>query len=135
MSSRTHSPSGPRLVANACPRCGSAEIRRLSLIYQTGLQTDTERKPAHAMALSKQAAPPTKKPAVMWATAAAAFLIVALGALPSSRLMTTIAFGSVAVAIGFAARAMTYNSMVFPRLHEQWERSSMCNRCGTVFVE
>ena len=40
----------------------------------------------------------------------------------------------VAVAIGFAARAMTYNSMVYPRLFDQWERSSMCNRCGNVFV-
>jgi len=71
----------------------------------------------------------------MWATAAAGFLVVALITLSISRLMTIMSFSSVAVAIGFAARAMTYNSMVFPRLREQWERSSMCNRCGTVFVE
>ena len=135
MSSRTQYPSGPRLVANACPRCGSAEIRRLSLIYQTGLPTNSDRRPQHELALSKQAAPPTKKPAAMWAMAAAVFLVVALATLWSSRVMTTMAFGSLAVAIGFAARAVTYNSMVFPRLHEQWEHSSMCNRCGTVFVE
>lgn len=87
------------------------------------------------MTLSKQAAPPTKKPAVMWAMAAAVFLFVALATLWSSRVMTIMGFGSLAVAIGFAARAMTYNSLVFPRLHDQWEHSSMCNRCGTVFVE
>jgi hypothetical protein len=107
----------------------------LSLIHEAGLPTNTERKPPHETALSKQAAPPTKKPAVMWAAASAIFAIVAVLSLSRSPLFTTVAFASVAVAIGFAARAMTYNSMVFPRLHEQWERSFMCNRCGSVFVE
>ena len=40
----------------------------------------------------------------------------------------------VAVAIGFAVRAATYNTLVYPRLYEQWERSSRCDRCGNVFV-
>lgn len=71
----------------------------------------------------------------MWAVAAAVFAVVALSTLSLSAVMTALAFSSVAVAIGFAVRAMTYNSMVFPRLHEQWEHSCMCNRCGTVFVE
>ena len=39
------------------------------------------------------------------------------------------------IAIGFVARAMTYNSIVYPRLHDQRDHSTMCNRCGTVFVE
>jgi hypothetical protein len=71
----------------------------------------------------------------MWVGAAAVFAIVAFTTLSRSPAMTTLAFTSVAVAIGFAAHAMTYNNLVFPRLHEQWERSCMCNRCGTVFVD
>jgi len=71
----------------------------------------------------------------MWAAAAAVFAIVAVLSLSSSAVMTAMGFTSVAVAIGFAARAMTYNSMVFPRLYEQWEHSFMCTRCGSVFVE
>lgn len=134
MSSRTHFTSGPRLVATACPRCGSAEIRRLSLIHAAGLPTNTDRKPQHEAVLSKQAAPPTKKPAAMWAGAVVAFAGVAILTWSTSTPMTTVALGAVAVAIGFAARAMTYNSMVYPRLFDQWERSSMCNRCGNVFV-
>jgi hypothetical protein len=124
------------LVTHKCPRCGSEEIRTLSSIHDTGLPaTSTARKPAHEMALSRQAAPPTKKPALMWVAVAAVFAVVALTTLSRSAVMTAVAFSSAAVAIGFAARAMTYNSMVFPRLHEQWEHSCMCNRCGTVFVE
>jgi hypothetical protein len=124
------------LVTHKCPRCGSEEIRTLSSIHDMGLPvTSTARKPAHEMALSRQAAPPAKKPAVMWVVAAAVFAVVALSTLSRSSVMTALGFSSVAVAIGFAARAMTYNSMVFPRLHEQWEHSCMCNRCGTVFVE
>jgi hypothetical protein len=135
MPRRTHRNGGLRLVEHACPRCGSAEIRKLSLIYQTGLPANAERKPAHEAALSKQAAPPTKKPAVMWVVAAFMFVIVAVAMLWSSRAMTAMAFLFLAIAIGFAVRAMTYNSMVFPRLHDQWERSFMCNRCGNIFVE
>ena len=124
------------MVMHKCPRCGSEEIRTLSSIHDMGLPaTSTERKPAHEMALSRQAAPPTKKPALMWVVAAAVFAVVALWSLLRSAVMTAVAFSSVAVAIGCAARAMTYNSLVFPRLHEQWERSCMCNRCGTVFME
>jgi hypothetical protein len=121
------------LVEHACPRCGSAEIRKLSLIHQTGLPENAERKPAHEAALSKQAAPPTKKPAAMWVVGCAVFVIVAVAMLWSSRAMTAMAFLCLAVAIGFAVRAMTYNSLVLPRLHDQWERSFMCNRCGSVF--
>ena len=133
MSSRA---SGPRLVTHECPRCGSQEIRTLSSIHDRGLPaTSTARKPAHEMALSRQAAPPTKKPAIIWVVAAVVFAVVALSTLALSAVLTALAFSSVAVAIGFAARAMTYNSMVFPRLHEQWEHSCMCNRCGTVFIE
>ena len=71
----------------------------------------------------------------MWVAAAAVFAVIALSTLSRSAVMTAVAFSSVAVAIGFAARAMTYNSMVFPRLHQQWAHSCMCTRCGTVFVE
>jgi len=36
--------------------------------------------------------------------------------------------------VAAAVFAMTYNSMLFPRLHEQWEHSCICNRCGAVFL-
>jgi uncharacterized membrane protein len=94
----------------------------------------TDRKPDHEAFLSRQAAPPTRKPAVMWTVAGVVFLTVAILAWSISTAMTTAALVAVAIAIGFSARAMTYNGMVYPRLYEQWERSSLCNRCGNVFV-
>lgn len=134
MSSRTHFTSGPRLVATACPRCGSAEIRRLSLIHAAGLPTNTDRKPQHEAVLSKQAAPPTRKPAITWAAAVVVFVTAAILARSVSATLTTAALVGVAVALGLAVRATTYNSMVYPRLYDQWEHSSMCNRCGSIFV-
>ena len=134
MSSRTSFTSGPRLVATACPRCGSAEIRRLSLIHAAGLPTNTDRKPQHEAVLSKQAAPPMRKPTVVWVGAALALALVAIMTRSISTAVTTTELLGVAAAIGVAARAVTYNGMVYPRLYEQWERSSMCNRCGNVFV-
>ena len=55
---------------HACPKCGSAEVRRLSLIYQAGLSTIGTRqemaRAARRRTLSKHAAPPVKKNAVSW---------------------------------------------------------------------
>jgi predicted lysophospholipase L1 biosynthesis ABC-type transport system permease subunit len=134
MFSRTHHASGPRLVPSACPRCGSAEIRRLSLIHAAGLPTNEDLKPQHEAVLSKQAAPPTRKPAVIWAGAILIFVTAAILARAVSGAVMTAALLDVAVAIGFAVRAATYNTLVYPRLYEQWERSSRCDRCGNVFV-
>ena len=135
MSVRTQGSRGPRLVQHACPRCGSEEIRRLSLIHETGLASKTGNDSPHETVLSKQAAPPVKKPAGMWAGAATVFAVVAVASLTKSEVLAMLAFGSVAIAIGFAAHAMTYNRLVFPRLYEQWAHSFMCNRCGSVFSE
>jgi cytochrome c biogenesis protein CcdA len=104
------------------------------LIHAAGLPTNTDRPPQHEAVLSRQAAPPTKKPGTMWAGAVIVFVTVAILTSSISTTMTTTALVAVAIAIGFAVRAMTYNSLVYPRLYEQWERSSMCNRCGNVFV-
>ena len=134
MPSRTHFTSGPRLVASACPKCGSTEIRRLSLIHAAGMPTNTERKPHHEAVLSKQAAPPARRPVLVWTVAGIVLAMMAIVTRTISTPVTTAELIGVAVAVGAAVQAITYNRLVYPRLAEQWERSSMCTRCGSVFV-
>lgn len=90
--------------------------------------------PQHETLLSKQAAPPERKLALVWAVAVLVLALMAIVTRSISTAVTTAELIGVAVAVGAAAWAMTYNSLVYPRLFEQWERSSMCNRCGNVFV-
>ena len=69
---------GPRAASDTCPRCGSAEVRRLSLIHQAGLPASTTNGAAPAQsALVKSAAPPALKRWLPWAVlTVAAFVVV-----------------------------------------------------------
>jgi hypothetical protein len=122
-------------VARAsCPRCRSADVRRLSLIHRLG-SSPSHAGPATVMsALSHYAAPPRKKPAAQWTLLALVSIGTLVVALASARHGTTILALIAGLVATLAGRAAHYNARVYPRLHELWARSFMCARCGEVFA-
>lgn len=123
----------PRAVAEAtCPRCGSGDVRRLSLIHQAGLVTPIRDGGHGQSVLSRYAAPPAKRPALLWTLLAVTATGLVL--LYTSARAGTIVVGTVALlATVFAVRAARYNVSVYPDLHELWVHSCMCSRCGEIF--
>jgi predicted RNA-binding Zn-ribbon protein involved in translation (DUF1610 family) len=127
---------GPRAASDTCPRCGSAEVRRLSLIHQAGL-TASEKNGAGRMqtVLSKNAAPPAMKPRLSWAVLAIASFVVVVVSLPGETPKTLVPLAVAAFAMAKWLRAVWYNNMVYPGLYSLWEKSFMCGRCGEVFAD
>jgi hypothetical protein len=126
---------GPRAVASdTCPRCGSAEVRRLSLIHRAGLPVSMKNGAAHApTALSKSAAPPVLKPWLSWAVLTIAAFVVVIVSLSDDAPSGLIPLGVAVLAMLKWVRAVWYNQLVYPGLRTLWEKSSMCSRCGEVF--
>lgn len=119
------------VVAQVCPRCGSADVRRLSLIHQAGLSVGDESSPARA--LSRHAAPPTRKRAGVWVVLLVTSLVMEAATFAMGG-PGAIAIAGVALAASvFAVQAASYNATTYPRLLALWERSFMCDRCGELF--
>ena len=120
-----------------CPKCGSAEVRRLALVHAAGLAIagGSQAEIRAQSILSRHAAPPSKKTLVSWRILAGVAVIVALASLRRPGLGTLLAFIVAALAVGIALRASRYNSVVYPELSDLWARSFMCGRCGEVFAE
>jgi len=149
-------PEPARMTNLACTKCGAAEVRRLSLIYQEGLSTintqsqtmgssfggggaafgsaSTNTTGQQQTALSKQASPPAKKHTILWSIAAAIVGFMTLGSLAHPGLGDLIGIAATAASVRFALQAKAYNALKFPELYQRWERSFMCNRCGEVFT-
>ena len=150
-------PNPEQLTSLACTQCGSAEVRRLSLIYQEGLaiintrsqgsgvafgsgggaafgSTSTHTTGTQQTALSKRAAPPAKKHTILWAIAAAFVGFLTIGGLAKFSFMTLVFGGLTYLAVTQMLKAKAYNAAVFPTQYAQWERSFMCNRCGATFA-
>jgi len=85
-------------------------------------------------ALSRQAAPPAKRPWLLLAGLAVLCGMFGLGNLGSPGVGTLIMLALTAWAGWTAWKWRTYNVKVQPELHERWSRSWMCNRCGEMFV-
>ena len=125
---------GPRVAVGTCPRCGSAEVRRLSLIHQAGLPVSMKNGAAHATsALSKSAAPPTLKPWLSWGVLTIAAFVIVIVSLQDDTPIGLIPLGVAVLAMLKWLRAVWYNQVVYPELRGLWEKSSMCGRCGEVF--
>ena len=137
MSSKTQSfNGGPRSgLTQACPKCGSAEVRRVALIHEAGLSVATSERVSErtTSVLARRAAPPSKRTIVAWRILAGSAVVVAIVSLRRPGLGTSLAFIVAALAVGIALRASRYNSMVYPGLRDLWARSFMCGRCGEVF--
>ena len=124
----------PRAASDTCPRCGSAEVRRLSLIYQAGLPVAMKNGAAPTQsALSKSAAPPALKPWVPWAVLTIAAFGVVIVSLRDDEPTGLIPLGVAVFAMLRWVRGVWYNKMVYPGLQALWQKSSMCSRCGEVF--
>jgi hypothetical protein len=145
-----------RLTNLACTKCGTEEVRRLSLIYEEGLaiintrsqssgaafggggasfgSASTHTTGTQQTALSKKAAPPTKRHTILWGIAAGILGMIALSGLTSPSFGLLIWAGLAAFAARMTLQAKAYNAMVFPDAHARWQRSFMCNRCGEVFA-
>jgi len=157
MSLQTHIVTEPARITNlACTKCGAAEVRRLSLIYQEGLSTintqsqtmgssfggggaafgsaSTHTTGRQQTALSKQASPPAKKHTILWSISAGMFGFFSLAGLAHPGVGTLVTIAITAASVRFALQAKAFNALKFPELHQRWERSFMCNRCGEVFT-
>jgi hypothetical protein len=141
----------------ACPKCTSAEVRKLSLIYNEGLSiintvssgsgtafgagggvavaSHTSHTTGHQQtALSKQAAPPQKKHWILWSAAAAMTGFYAVGSLAHPGLGLLVAIGLTVLAVRYALAGKQFNEFQYPGLMQRWQESFMCNRCGERFV-
>ena len=145
-------PEPERLQSLACTQCGSTEVRRLSMIYEEGLsQSASQSQTAFGgagfgttastfstgvsqTALSKKAAPPTKKHTILWAMLAAFVGLMALSGVSHFSFWTLVFAGLTYLCVQKALEAKAYNAAVFPEEHARWQRSFMCNRCGGVFA-
>lgn len=123
----------PAVVAQVCPRCGSAEVRRLSVIHQTGLNArGDDGEPRHG-ALWKHAAPPVRKRAGMWTLLLVTSLVMEVATFATGGAGALAVAGVAIAAAVFSVRAASYNADAYPRLLELWQRSFLCDRCGEVF--
>ena len=130
------SPVGARTgTETSCPRCGSIDVRRLSLIHQIGLTSGPEPKGSTQRTLSRYAAPPKPKPAVMWTLLALASITIAVTTRTPAGSRAWVVGAVGAIAMLFAVRAAHFNTRVYPNLRQLWEHSYMCARCGEVFAE
>jgi hypothetical protein len=150
-------PESAQLSNLACTKCGSAEVRRLALIYNEGLaiintssqtsgaafgsgggasfgSASTRTTGTQQTALSKQASPPAKKHTILWAIAAGIMGLIALSGLSDFSLSVLVFAGLAAFSGQMSLKAKAYNAATFPELYARWERSFMCNRCGETFV-
>ena len=145
-------PEPERLNSIACTKCGSSEVRRLSLIYEEGLShSATQSQTAFGgaafgstastfstgtsqTALSKKAAPPTKKHTILWALLAGFLGFCTVAGIANFSFWTLVFGGLTYLAVMKSLKAKAYNAMAFHEEHERWQRSFMCNRCGGVFA-
>jgi len=145
-------PEPERLDSIACKSCGSSQVRRLSMIYEEGLShSATQSQTAFGgagfgttastfstgtsqTALSKKAAPPTKKHTILLALLAGFLGFCTVAGLANFSFWALVFGGLTYLAVMKTLKAKAYNAMVFPQEHARWERSFMCNRCGGVFA-
>ena len=141
-----------RLDAIACTKCGSSQVRRLSLIYEEGLSHSASQSQTafggggfgttastfstgtSQTALSKKAAPPTKKHTILLAMLAGFLGFCTVAGIANFSFWTLVFGGLTYLAVMKSLKAKAYNAMAFPEERARWERSFMCNRCGGVFA-
>jgi len=145
-------PEPERLDAVSCKQCGSAEVRRLSLIYEEGLShSATQSQTAFGgasfgstastfstgtsqTALSRKAAPPTKRHTVLLAMLAGFLGFCTLAGLANFSFWALVFGGLTYLVVMKTLKAKAYNAVAFPEEHARWQRSFMCNRCGGIFA-
>lgn len=133
-----------------CPSCSSNDLKKLSLIYMSGIHDTTgvsrgvvlsegglgvfrgRRRSTHQSKLSTLAAPPKKcrllKPLL--------YGIAGLLCLPLVRVSRhawdALFFGYCAVVVVYVVGALFYNFFRYPEALRRWQSLFMCQQCGAI---
>lgn len=135
-----------------CPNCNSSALKRVSLIHAAGLYQSQGRfrgfllgsseglhfgryRGTSQSQLSIMVGPPKKgrylAPTILWLLGF--FVVMAFAG--RGKLTTPMAIVSVAYLFllpAFLIGTLAYNYFVYPKKYRTWERTYMCQRCGTL---
>ncbi len=136
----------------ACPHCGSDNIQRCSIIYQSGTSShnsvttvngnvEAETSGSSSTNLAQEVAPPQKQEE----NYAGMFICGAIALFCGYDILHTgFSFLELGLAafFGFSAytlndsneKASAYNEKQFPIDYETWQHSYICYRCGNRFI-
>ena len=145
---------GATITGFRCSQCGSEDIQKLSVVYETGtsiINTQTRgsstgigiarggigvgtavnssrTRGTQTSELAKRAAPPPAKMAFGWIVLGlvGGLLFAAFGAIP----LAVFALGLCGFLFHLGNR---YNGTELPPLRDAWAKSWLCHRCGTIF--
>ena len=132
-----------------CPHCGSENIQKCSVIYNSGTashqstttingKVEAETSGVSGTNLAQQLAPPAKKEenwiASVVCGAIAIFFVGGLANHFVVSIIVIVLFGSAAIGLWQSStEAKEYNEKKFHRDYDIWKRSYFCHRCGNVF--
>ena len=125
-----------------CPKCGSDNIQRCSVIYQNGTisHSYTSRSGDYSVdtsgvessALARSVAPPAKEEASWGKMIIAGFFAVASFLDGVYWLAVILALATVYF-FQSSNEANEYNEKKRPREYKNWENSRLCHKCGNYF--
>ncbi|MBR6013676.1 MAG: hypothetical protein IK062_07835 [Selenomonadaceae bacterium] len=116
-----------------CPSCGSKDVRKCSIIYDSELNSVSEVKNKNLEKIS----PPSKKKE-FWnegfvCGAICVFLLVDV-TFSFFYIGITIFFGLVSLTFFIlSGKAQEYNEKKFAVDYDSWTKSYFCNKCGNIF--
>ena len=131
-----------------CPICNNPQIRSLSSVYGRGVHTSVSRRGrflkrgytawTSKSLLADKCAPPEKRRyafGIFLICLAAGIEMAAMG--PLQQIVPQEYAAIAAVVFGWfgiyvVARAWWWNSRTFPGLWDRWQRTYLCERCGTL---
>jgi len=140
-----------------CPSCNSDNTQRLEVVFEQGTNhinttSSTNVRPAFGaistakattstsgVSMSKsaqKAAPPPKKGYKVPAIGVIVGLVVVFATLQPFNVLWFIIGLVIACGAGYLLfSAFKYNMKSWPDAYQVWQKSWMCNKCGSIFVE
>lgn len=141
-----------------CPKCSSENTQTLRMIFESGTSNSSSTSKSHGggffnvlptfraktntvstsqSLLATSASPPVKKSLIGTAIATLIGLYFLVGAFSPSFNFGWLLFGVLWSGLfGFVTYAnFNFNTKVFPKDLEDWEKTWRCHKCGTVYQE
>lgn len=125
-----------------CPKCGSDNIQRCSVIYQQGTvghsytsrsgDYSVETSGTESTALAQSVAPPPKK-STNWGWMVITGFFTVASFLDGYPILGVILALATIVLFQDSKESSEYNDKQWPRDYEAWESSYLCHRCGNYF--
>lgn len=130
-----------------CSQCNSGDVRKLSLVYESGLSHTSSRTTGMGFGLgggigvgaakthgtsltatAAKAAPPQKRP-LLWPIIM--LLIFGLwGIEPHQQAALIVAL----IAAIIIVNRYRFNTQQWPQIYDRWDRSYLCERCGAMMI-